>query len=186
MESLSRNESPLRVVHADHQLGDGAAKNVLIKSSRSEFFIMFDTSVEVHGAFLGRIKQMLNQTGVGVVGFSGLRTKDLLHFHEGEGESGEMDAMQGYCFAFRTADVSKVGLMRESFRFYRNLDLDYSFQFREKGYKIVADPSLPFHLHEHRGWTEYGETEREDLSRKNYGRFLQKWRNRQDLLIHSR
>ena len=186
MEALSQHESRLRVIHADHQLGDGAAKNVLIKSSNSKYFIFFDTSVEVLGTFLGRIRDMLKETNVGVVGFTGLRTKDLLHFHEGEGESGEMDAMQAYCFAFRTSDVPEVGLMRESFRYYRNLDLDYSFQFKEKGYKIVADHSLPFQLHEHRGWTEFGETEREDLSRKNYGRFLQKWRNRHDLLISSR
>ena len=186
MESLSQCESRLHVIHADHQLGDGAAKNVLVKSSNSDFFIFFDTSVEIRGAFLERIKEMLSETNAGVVGFAGLRTNDLLHFHDGEGESGEMDAMQAYCFAFRTADVPKVGLMRESFRYYRNLDLDYSFQFKEKGYKIIADHSLPFQLHEHRGWTEYGETEREDLSRKNYGRFLQKWRNRHDLLISSR
>ena len=119
-------------------------------------------------------------------GFAGLKTSDLNHFHDGDGESGEMDAMQGYCFAFRRDDVSQVGLMRESFRFYRNLDIDYSFQFKEKGYKIFADHNLPMVLHEHRGWTSLVESERDELSRKNYGRFLKKWRNRSDLLISER
>ena len=96
-----------------------------------------------------------------------------------------MDAMQAYCLAFRRADLPIVGLMRETFRFYRNLDLDFSFQFKDKGFKVVADNTLPILLHEHRGWTALAEQERDDLSRKNYGRFLNKWRDRKDLLVNS-
>ena len=33
--------------------------------------------------------------------------------------------MQAYCLAFRRELLPKVGLMRETFRFYRNLDLDF-------------------------------------------------------------
>ena len=94
-----------------------------------------------------------------------------------------MDAMQGYCFALRRKDIENVGLMRESFRYYRNLDLDFSFQFKEKGFSIIADHTLPMELHEHRGWTALSEGERDELSKKNYGRFLKKWRNRTDLLV---
>ena len=94
-----------------------------------------------------------------------------------------MDAMQAYCFAFRRRRLPDVGLTRESFRFYRNLDLDYSFHFKDKGYRIVADPTLPLRLHEHRGWSDLPERERDDLSRKNYRRFLDKWGDRPDLLV---
>ena len=73
-------------------------------------------------------------------------------------------------------------MMRESFRFYRNLDLDYSFHFKDKGYRVVADPALPVRQHEHRVWSELPEGERDELSRKNYRRFLDKWGGRADLL----
>ena len=116
----------------------------------------------------------------------GLRTDDLHHFHDGEGETGEMDAMQAYCFAFRRSRLRDVGLMRESFRFYRNLDIDYSFHFKEKGYTVHADQSLPVILHEHRVWSDLAEGERDELSRKNYGRFLDKWGERKDLLASNR
>ena len=96
-----------------------------------------------------------------------------------------MDAMQAYCFAFRRARLKDVGLPRETFRFYRNLDLDYSFQFKDKGYKIVADTSLPVQLHEHRVWSALAEGERDELSKKNYRRFLDKWGDRTDLLVDS-
>ena len=58
--------------------------------------------------------------------------------------------------AFRRESVSTVGLMRECFRFYRNLDIDYCFQFKDKGFRVVADSSLPLVRHEHRSgqsWT---------------------------------
>ena len=183
LEEMSGKYSNLKVVHTDHTIGDGSAKNVLLKIARGEILVLLDPSVEIKGPFIDRIHELLIPSTVGIVGLAGLRTKDLLHFHDGDGESGNMDAMQGYCFAFRRCDLEKVGLMRESFRYYRNLDLDFSFQFKERGYSIVADHTLPMELHEHRGWTALSQGEREELSKKNYGRFLKKWRNRTDLLI---
>ena len=76
-----------------------------------------------------------------------------------------------------------VDLMRESFRFYRNLDLEYSFCFLEKGYRLMALSSLPLQRHEHRVWTSLSEEEREELSMVNYRRFLKRWGRRQELLV---
>ena len=147
---------------------------------------MLDTSVEVVGDVLGPIDSLLDDERIGMVGPYGLRSDDLHHFHEGEGESGETDAMQAYLFAFKRERLRDVGLLRETFRFYRNLDLDYSFQFKDKGYGIVSDPGLPVTRHEHRVWSELAEGERDELSRKNYGRFLHKWGDRADLLVSNR
>ena len=163
--------------------GAGAAKNIVLKQSRGETIVLLDTSVEVIGDILGPIEHALEDSTIGVTGPFGLRTDDMHHFHDGEGETGDMDAMQAYCFAFKRSKLKEVGLTRETFRFYRNLDLDYSFHFKDKGYRIVADPSLPIQLHEHRVWTELAEGERDELSRKNYGRFLDKWGDRPDLLV---
>ncbi len=182
LERAAEADTRIRVFHTDHVLGEGAAKNILLKQCRGETVVMLDTSVEVAGDIFGPICEMLADTSLGVVGPFGLRTADLHHFHGGEGEAGEMDAMQAYCFAFRRERLKNVGLMRESFRFYRNLDLDYSFHFKDSGYSIVADPSLPVILHEHRVWSELSEGERDEMSRKNYGRFLDKWGPRTDLL----
>ena len=186
LDGLAESDDRVRVIHADHALGEGAAKNIVLKQSLGREVILLDTSVEVSGDIYEPIHKMLSDDGVGVVGPFGLRTDNLHHFHDGEGESGEMDAMQAYCFAFRRADLRQVGLMRESFRFYRNLDIDYSFHFKEKGKRIVADQSLPITQHEHRVWNELAEGERDELSLKNYRRFLEKWGDRADLLVSSR
>ncbi len=182
-EQLARTDSRVRVVHTDHVLGEGAAKSIALKQSRGSTVVILDTSVEVTGDIFSLIDRALDEDSIGVFGPFGLRTNDLLHFHEGEGEAGDMDAMQAYCFAFKRRRLEAVGLMRESFRFYRNLDLDYSFHFKDKGYRIVADPTLPVVRHEHRVWSALPEGERDALSRKNYGRFLDKWGDRKDLLV---
>ena len=180
------SDSRIRVIHADHRLGEAAAKNIVLKQSLGRTVVLIDTSVEVAGDIYGPIDCILDDDKIGVVGPFGLRTDNLHHFHDGEDESGEMDAMQAYCFAFRRKNLREVGLMRESFRFYRNLDIDYSFHFKDKGKKIVADNSLAVVQHEHRVWNELAEGERDELSLKNYRRFLDKWGDRADLLVSSR
>jgi cysteinyl-tRNA synthetase len=183
LEEAASSDPRIRVIHTDHILGEGAAKNIVLKQSRGNTVVLMDASVEVTGDIFGPIDEMLTDDTVGIAGPFGLRTDNLHHFHEGEGDAGDMDAMQAYCFAFRRERLNDVGFMRESFRFYRNLDLDYSFHFKDKDYRIVADPTLPVQLHEHRAWSELAEGERDALSRKNYGRFLDRWGDRADLLV---
>ncbi len=186
LEELAGNDARVRVIHADHKLGEGAAKNIVLKQSLGRTVLLLDTSAEICADIFERIEEMLDEEDTGVVGPFGLRTDNLHHFHDGEGESGEMDAMQAYCFAFRRSALREVGLMRESFRFYRNLDIDYSFHFKEKGKRILADASLEVVQHEHRVWSELAEGERDELSLKNYRRFLEKWGDRADLLVSNR
>ena len=182
LEEFQAGHDSVRVIHCDHNIGDAAGKNIGIKQSLGDNIIILDGSTEIVGDILGPIRDRLAEESVGIFGPYGLSTDDLQHFHE-EVDQGEADAMQAYCMAFRREAVNGVGLMRECFRFYRNLDIDYCFQFKDKGYRIVADSSLPFTRHEHRQWTELDDNQRDELSRKNFGRFLRRWGQRPDLLI---
>ena len=182
LEELQAQNTNVRVLHCDHKLGEAQTKNIGLAQSRGCIVIMMDTSVETTGGFLTEVESLLKDPGVGVVGPWGIKSEDLHHFHE-EVVSGEADAMQGYCFAFRRELLREVGLLRECFRFYRNLDLDFSFQFRSLGYRILASETLPMIRHEHRQWNSLGEEERDQLSRRNFKHFLNRWGNRQDLLI---
>ena len=102
------------------------------------------------------------------------------HFHEIN--EGGADAMQAYCFAFRRDLIEDVGLMRDSFRFYRNLDLEFSFQFLNSNYGIKTLPNMPMVRHEHRIWTNLTEDIRDRLSNDNFRRFHKKWGHRADLV----
>ena len=182
LEEFQSGHPNVRVFHCDHVIGDAAGKNIGLKQSRGKHIIIMDASTEVVGDLLTPVQQRLADDSVGIFGPYGLSTDDMRHFHE-EVEAGEADAIQAYCMAFCREAVQKVGLMHEGFRFYRNLDIDYSFQFKEKGYRIVADSTLPLVRHEHRQWTELDDNQRDELSRKNFGRFLRRWGHRPDLLI---
>ena len=182
LEELGQSDPRISVLHCDHVLGEGAAKNIGIKQCLGKNIVLMDTSVEIVGDVLGHIGRLLDDESVGLVGPWGLRTHDVHHFDDPV-EAGDADAMQAYCMAFRRDSLQEAGLMRETFRFYRNLDLDFSFQFRDRGYRIVADGSLPMVKHEHRQWASLGEAERNELSAKNFKRFLKKWGDREDLLV---
>ena len=182
LEEMQREHENLRVFHCDHVIGDAASKNIGIKQSLGKHIIIVDGSAEIVGDILGTVRDKLSDPSVGIFGPYGLTTDDMQHFHE-EVDEGEADAMQAYCMSFRREAVNTVGLMREVFRFYRNLDIDYCFQFKDKGYRVLADSSLPIVRHEHRQWTELDDNQRDELSRKNFGRFLKRWGNRPDLLI---
>ena len=182
LEEMQQEHADLRVFHCDHVIGDAASKNIGIKQSLGSHIIIVDGSAEIVGDILGAVKEKLSDPSVGIFGPYGLTTDDMQHFHE-EVDEGEADAMQAYCMSFRREAVDTVGLMREVFRFYRNLDIDYCFQFKDKGYRVLADASLPIVRHEHRQWTELDDNQRDELSRKNFGRFLKRWGNRPDLLI---
>ena len=181
LEEKAELDPRVRVIHADHVLGEAAAKNILLKQSLGTYVVLMDTSVEATEDFLSPLARALSDERVGAAGPWGLRTSDLRHFDEID--EGRADAIQAYCFAFRRALLTEVDLMRESFRFYRNLDLEYSFCFLDRGYQLMALASLPLQRHEHRVWTSLSEEEREELSLVNFRRFLRRWGRRQELLV---
>jgi cysteinyl-tRNA synthetase len=181
LEDQAAQDHRMRVIHTDHVLGEAAAKNILLKQSLGTYMVLMDTSIEATEDFLTPLAQALSDESVGLAGPWGLRSRDLRHFDEIE--EGQVDAIQAYCFAFRRAVLSEVDLMRESFRFYRNLDLEYSFCFLDMGYRIMAIGSLPLQRHEHRVWTSLADEERDNLSQNNFRRFLKRWGHRQELLV---
>ena len=58
------------------------------------------------------------------------------------------------------------------------------FAVRDAGWRAIRTEPLPLVRHEHRGWEAVPEAERERLSRRNFYRFLERWRDRPDLLLH--
>ncbi len=184
LEELRASDSRVNVVHADHVLGEGAAKNIGLMQCRGRTVVFLDPSVEVTGDILTPIDRWLDEERVSMIGPWGVCTDDMHHFHD-EVTSGEADAMQAYCQGFRRSLVNDVGLMRECFRFYRNLDLDFSFQMKNLGHRIFAADDLPIVRHEHRVWAALDEAQRNELSFKNFKRFFKRWGDRGDLLVAS-
>ncbi len=182
IDGVAGDDGRMKVFHADHFLGSAAARNVSLKQARGRFVLFIDTSVEVKGDIFSRLSSMLNDETVGVAGRWGAVSNDLRSFDEAA-SSGDVDAIEGYLMAFRREVLREAGLLDEKYRFYRHLDLDFSFAVRSFGYRAVMDADLPVIRHEHVDWLATPVEERDRLSKRNFYRFLHKWGERTDLLV---
>lgn len=177
----------VRRLWADHVFGEAEARNATLRASRGRICVVVDGSVEATGDIFTPLRRVLSDPSVVVAGPYGLITHDLRSFTEDVGP--DVDAIEGYLMAFPRAALRRVGLMDPRYRFYRNLDIDFSFTLRQKGVKDAAtDPdravvvALPVVRHEHRGWEALGEDERAKRSKKNFDIFLKKWHHHTHLM----
>ncbi|HEY8680598.1 MAG TPA: glycosyltransferase [Candidatus Dormibacteraeota bacterium] len=162
--------------------GFGAAVNAGLEAAAGEVIVVFDPGTEATGDLATPLLEMLDQPDVGIAAAYGVRgTGTVKHFHDHPGP--EVDAVEGYCMAFRRADALAVGGFDEKFRFYRIADFEFSFRIRSTGKRAMVVAGLPLSKHEHRLWEAETEEERERLSKKNFYRFLGRWGKRTDLLV---
>ncbi len=174
---------PARVIFADHNMGFAAGRNAGLRASTGRVVVLLDTSVELSGDIWTPIERLLADPTVGLVGPFGLVTRDLKEFAESAGP--EVDAIEGYLMAFRRATLSEVGPANEKFRFYRLLDVDYSFEFKKAGYRVVASAETAARVvrHPHREWLSLSEEERGDKSKKNFDLYYKKRHHARSLLV---
>ena len=172
----------LRVVALNPLLGFGAAVDAGLEAAAGAVVVLFDPGVELEGDAVSSLLDALSDPTVVVAGPFGLRARGTMkEFEESEGPV--VDAIEGYCMAFRRSDALATGGFDPRFRFYRMADVEFSFRMREHGGRAVVVKGLPVLRHEHRLWESTEPHERDRLSRRNTYRFLDRWREREDLLV---
>ncbi|MGI8657821.1 MAG: glycosyltransferase [Candidatus Limnocylindria bacterium] len=169
------------ILRTSQRLGWADARNLGLRRSRGGTTVLLDTSLEPSGDFLTPLLDAFDDPEVGVAGGWGVRSGDGREFQDAS--PGEVDAVEGYCFAVRREALRQVSAFDRRFRFYRNADLDFSFALRDAGWRAVRTEALPLVWHEHRGYTSLPDAERDRLSRRNFYRFLDHWGDRRDLLL---
>jgi GT2 family glycosyltransferase len=182
VETHTQGDFEVLVVEAAPDWGWAETANHGIQAAAGEVVILFDSGVELTGDLAGPLLAALRDPQVAVAGAFGVRGKGTLK--EFESHPGpEVDAIEGYCMAFRRADALAVGGFDPKFRFYRIADFELSFRLRDEGArKAVVVPGLPITKHAHRLWEATPEPERARLSKRNFYRFLDRWGAREDLL----
>ena len=187
LKRLEREGAPgglaLRAIFADHDMGFAAGRNAQFRASSGRIVVQIDTSIEVNGDIWAPIERLLAQPDIGLVGPYGLVTRDLREFAESAGP--DVDAIEGYLMAFRRETLLEVGPADEKFRFYRLMDIDYSFEFKKAGYRVVASREIAERVvkHEHREWYSLTPEEQATKSKKNYDIFRRRRHHAQSLLV---
>jgi len=179
---FQRESALLHVIRASRLMGEGEARNLGLKQSRGRYILQLDPSIELTGDLFTPLAQLLERPEVGITGLHGLRTDDLRHFEESEEE--QVEAVSGTCMAFRRSLLKKTGLFDEGYRFHAFMDIDFSFAVREKGGQAVVARELPILRHPSQSNTALSDAERTRLTKRNFYRFLQKWGDREDLLLN--
>lgn len=170
----------VEVLRLEAGTGWGAARNAGLRRSRGRVVLAVDGSVEPTGEVFEPLERALADPTVGVCGPWGISTRDLHEFHDSAGP--EVDAVEGYLMAFRRDVLRDVGLFDERFRWYRTADIECSFRVRDAGFRAVVVPASVIR-HEHRMYHSTAPAERDRLSKRNYYRFLERFRGRFDLLV---
>lgn len=171
----------VEVVPLVDDAGWAAARNAGLRRSRGRIVVALDPSIEPVGDVVGPLEQALVNPAVGVVGPFGIVTRDLRTFDEAPGP-GPCDAIEGYLMAFRRELVTEVDGFDERFRWYRSADIEWSFGVRDAGYRVEV-VGVPVTKHAHRMWESTPEEDRARLSKRNFNRFLDRWRDRWDLVV---
>jgi Glycosyl transferase family 2 len=168
------------VVSLDGDPGFARAHNAGFRRAQGAVVVVMDGSVEPEEDVLTPLGDALADPGVGVAGPFGVVTRDLHGFTESPGP--EVDAIEAYLMAFRRSTIAAVGGFDEQFGFYRAADLELSFRIRDRGLKaMVVDVAV--RRHEHRMWASTPPERRDQLSKRNFYRFLERWRGRTDLCV---
>jgi hypothetical protein len=161
--------------------GWAAAANAGLRRATGHMVIVMDGSIEATGDVFGPLERALDEPAVGIAGPFGIVTRDLRQFDEAP-EAGPCDAIEGYCMAMRREVVAAVEGFDEKFRWYRTADIELSFRVKDRGLRTEV-VHLPVTKHEHRMWFETEPAERAKWSKRNFYRFLDRWRDRWDLVL---
>lgn len=170
----------IEAFHLERPVGFAAARNALARADPAGAHLWLDTCVELTADAVTPLLAALAAPGVVAAGPFGVDVSaDWREFRDAQ--PGAVDALNGYFVAFDRAALLAVGGVDRRARFYRNADLELSFALRAAGGTVVMTEDPRVRLHRHRGYLDSDPGVREKESRRNYDRFLARFRGREEL-----
>jgi GT2 family glycosyltransferase len=179
--TLQLAEERVHVLRVSRTMGEAEARNIGLKQSHGRYILLLDSSIELTGDVFTPLAEALANEKIGITGLHGLQTDDLRHFEESKRLN--VEVVDRLCMAFRRKLLKKAGLFDEGYRYPFYMDIDFNFAVRDSGAEIVVTPNLPiscYPLLQHAGLSD---AERSRLTKRNFYRFLEKWGDREDLLV---
>lgn len=179
---LQSSDARLHLLNTSRALGEAEARNIGLKQSRGRYILLLDTSVKLTGDVFTPLQKILADTSVGISGYRGLICQDLHHFEVSSNR--EVEAIDELCMAFERTLLKKSGLFDESYRFLYYMAIDFNFSIRNTGVSALVARDLPIASYPHLQDATLSDSERTRLKKRNFYRFLDKWGDRDDLLLY--
>ena len=164
-----------------NKLGWGHSINHLLANCDEKYVVIMDPSTNFTGDAITPVVKKLDEGFQGVGWRGGLvNLEDEWRSVDDCGE-GEVDVLFSYFFAMDREFAIKAGGANPSATYYRNADIEMSLGLRAAGGKLWQ-MDLPLVQGRHHGYHDVDAEYREKNSKKNYGRILEKYRGRTDIL----
>ncbi len=174
------------MVQISEGVGWGEAINALIKSANSKVVIIMDPSTILTGDAISPVLSKLNEGESSAVGWKGglVNIEDEWRSVDDKGP-GEVDVLFSYFFAVNKEAALSVNLFNIRAIYYRNADIEFSLRLRQ-GQGRLWQMDLPLKQERHHGYYDTDPAFREEQSKKNYDRILDRFRGKNEILVERR
>lgn len=179
VHELAQSHARVQELHVEHAAGWAEARNALVRADTAAVHVVMDSSTVLEGDAISPLLEALT-ADVAAAGWRGVHVEDGWTSFT-DSPTGEVEALLSYLVAVRRSAALSVPLAVKA-RFYRNADMEWSFLLREAGMRLVS-VDLPVRQDRHRGYHDSDPDMRDRESKKNYDRFLARFRGREELRL---
>ena len=167
-------------------VGWGEAANALLKFAPAPYVIVMDPSTRLLGDAITPTVEKLATGEWAAVGWHGglVNVADDWRTVEDKGP-GPVDVLFSYFMGLNRESAIESGGFNIRALYYRNADMEFSLRLRQsRGNLLQID--LPLEQSRHHGYYDTDPTYRDEQSKKNYDRILERFRGKNEILVERR
>jgi len=167
-------------------VGWGEAANALLKFAPAPYVIVMDPSTRFLGDAITPTVEKLATGEWAAVGWHGglVNVADDWRTVEDKGP-GPVDVLFSYFMGLNRESAIESGGFNIRALYYRNADMEFSLRLRQsRGNLLQID--LPLEQSRHHGYYDTDPTYRDEQSKKNYDRILERFRGKNEILVERR
>ena len=170
------------LVHLTQNLGWGECANALLRNITSEYVVIMDPSTRFTGDAITPVLTELKQREFVAVGWKGglVNLDDDWRSIDDKG-AGEVDVLFSYFLAVHREDALAARGFSNRALYYRNADIEFSLQLRHSQGRLLQ-MDLPLEQARHHGYHDTDVEYRDQQSKKNYDRILERFRGKTAIL----
>ena len=167
-------------------VGWGEAINALLKFAPSPYVIVMDPSTIFLGDAVTPVLEILKNGEYSAVGWRGglINTEDEWRSVEDK-DDGEVDVLFSYFMALNKENALQANAFNIRAVYYRNADIEFSLKLRQAQGRLLQ-LALPLEQARYHGYYDTDEAYRDEQSKKNYDRILDRFRGKNEILVPRR
>ena len=170
------------VVQITGGVGWGEAANALLKAAPSSYVFIMDSSTIFDGDAVTPALELLQRNEFVAVGWRGglINIEDEWRSVDDKGP-GEVDVLFSYFLGINREQALEAGAFNIRAVYYRNADIEFGLRLRQ-AHGRLWQLDLPLHQERHHGYHDTDPTYRDEQSKKNYDRILDRFRGKTEIL----